>query len=330
MKAFEKINGMVTQYLIWIVIGVTAVSLAFPSAFMWAAVSINTILQFVMFTMGLTMKPADFAEVMKKPWQVFGVVFAQYAFMPFAAFLIARALQLPPEIAIGLILVGAVPSGTSSNVIAYLANGDLPLSISATSVSTIIAPFITPVLLSVYGGAYMDIEFWTMFMSIVEVVLAPVIIGLIISYFFGKKTQKIKTVLPTFSTLAVMLALAGTVAVNQESLIGSGAGVIMVVLAVTLHNMSGYGISYLVCKLTKREVPTMRAIAVEIGTKNTGLAASLGLAHFTPAASMAAAAGAIMHTMCGTIYASICRKKDKKEEKEMEKSKAQAEASATA
>jgi BASS family bile acid:Na+ symporter len=326
MKIFEKINGFVTQYLIWIVIGVTAVSLAFPHAFMWAAVSITTILQFVMFTMGLTMKPQDFSEVMKKPWQIFGVVFAQYVFMPFSAFAIAQLLQLSPEIAIGLILVGAVPSGTSSNVIAYLANGDLPLSISATSVSTVIAPFVTPLLLSLYGGAYMDIEFWTMFISIVEVVLAPVIIGLIISYFFGERTQKIKRVLPTFSTLAVMLALAGTVAVNQESLVGSGTGVILVIIAVTLHNMSGYGMSYLVCKVTKRNIPVMRTIAVEIGTKNTGLAASLGLAHFTPAASMAAAAGAIMHTMCGTIYASICRKKDKQQE-ELQEQTAQASTS---
>lgn len=328
MKLFEKINEIVTQYLIWIVIGVTAISLAFPNAFMWAAVSITMILQFVMFTMGLTMKPADFSEVMKKPWQVLGVVFAQYVFMPFSAFVIARLLQLSPEVAIGLILVGAVPSGTSSNVIAYLANGDLPLSISATSISTIIAPFVTPFLLSIYGGAYMDIAFGEMFISIVEVVLAPVILGLVISYFFGKRTQKIKKVLPTFSTLAVMLALAGTVAVNQESLMGSGTGVILVIVAVTLHNMSGYGISYLVCKLTNREVPAMRSIAVEIGTKNTGLAATLGLAHFSPAASMAAAAGAIMHTLCGTIYASICRKRDKKEEQQTEKEHAQARATA--
>lgn len=318
MKQLKKINEIISNYLIWIVVGITAVSLLLPSAFMWAAVSITTILQFVMFTMGLTMKPADFSAVMKKPWQVIGVVILQYVFMPLSAFFIARIFQLPAEMAIGLILVGAVPSGTSSNVIAYLANGDLPLSISATSVSTLIAPFITPFLLSIYGGAYMDIEFQTMFMSIVEVVLAPVILGLIISYFFGEKTEKVKKVLPTFSTIAVMLALAGTVAVNQESLMTSG---IMIFFAVTLHNLSGYAVSYIICLLTKREVPTMRAIAVEIGTKNTGLAASLGLAHFTPAASMAAAAGAIMHTVCGTIYASICRKKDKKEVEMIEKEK---------
>lgn len=322
MKTFEKINEIVTHYLIWIVIGVTAVSLVFPNAFMWAAVSITTILQFVMFTMGLTMKPKDFSEVMKKPWQVFGVVIAQYLFMPFSAFLIARIFQLPAEVAIGLILVGAVPSGTSSNVIAYLANGDLPLSISATSISTLIAPFVTPVLLSFYGGAYMDIEFSAMFMSIVQVVLAPVISGLIISYFFGSKTKKVKKILPTFSTIAVMMALAGTVAVNQESLITSG---VMIFIAVTLHNISGYVISYVVCIFTKRKISTMRTIAVQIGTKNTGLAASLGLAHFTPAASMAAAAGAIMHTVCGTIYASICRKKDSKAKETVRKTQTTAQ-----
>lgn len=316
MKSLEKINEIVTHYLIWIVIVVTTISLVFPNAFMWAAVSITTILQFVMFTMGLTMKPKDFSEVMKKPWQVFSVVTAQYLFMPFSAFLIARLFQLPAEVAIGLILVGAVPSGTSSNVIAYLANGNLPLSISATSISTLIAPFVTPFFLSLYGGAYMNIEFSAMFISIVQVVLAPVISGLIISYFFGSKTKKVKKILPTFSTVAVMMALAGTVAVNQESLLTSG---ITIFMAVTLHNISGYVISYIVCILTKRDVPTMRSIAVGIGTKNTGLAASLGLVHFTPAASMAAAAGAIMHTFCGTVYASICRRKDKREKEAVEK-----------
>lgn len=310
MQVFKKVNHTFTQYLSFIVVGVAILSLALPSSFLWAAGFSTNILQFIMFTMGLTMKPADFSEVMKKPWQVFIVVFAQYLFMPLSAFVLSQLFQLPSEVALGLILVGCVPGGTSSNVIAYLANGDLPLSISATSVSTLIAPFLTPVMLSLYGGAYLNVDFWTMFLSIVQVVLVPVVTGLLISLFLGNKTQKAETVLPTLSSLAVLLVLGATVAVNQSNLLSTGP---VIFLVVWLHNMSGYGISYLVCGLLKRGKATTRSIAIEVGLQNTGLAASLGLAHFSPVTALAAAAGAIVHTLFGTIYASLCRRKDSKE-----------------
>lgn len=310
MSFFKQANQAFTQYLSWIVLGVAAVSLFVPSSFLWAAGFTTYILQFIMFTMGLTMKPSDFSEVMKKPWQVFIVVFAQYLFMPLSAFLLSRLFQLPPEIALGLILVGCVPGGTSSNVIAYLANGNLPLSISATSVSTLLAPFLTPVMLSLYGGAYLNVDFWTMFFSIVQVVLVPVVLGLTISLALKGKTKQAETVLPTLSSMAVLLVLGATVAVNQQNLLSTG---LVIFLAVWLHNLSGYGVSYLVCGLLKRDKASTRAIAIEVGLQNTGLAASLGLAHFSPATALAAAAGAIIHTLFGTIYASLCRRRDRKE-----------------
>lgn len=312
MHVFEKVNQTFTQYLSWIVVAVAAVSLFFPVSFLWASGYTTYVLQFIMFTMGLTMKPADFSAVMKKPWQVFIVVFSQYLFMPLSAFLLARLFQLPAEIAIGLILVGSVPGGTSSNVIAYLANGDLPLSISATSVSTLLAPFLAPAMLSLYGGAYLSVDFWTLFFSIIQVVLVPVVIGLLISKGLGERTAKAETFLPTLSSLAVLVVLGATVSVNQGNLLSTGP---VIFLAVWLHNLSGYGISYLVCGLLKRDTATTRSIAIEVGLQNTGLAASLGLAHFSPATALAAAAGAIVHTLFGTIYASFCRKKDQKDQK---------------
>lgn len=311
MNFIKNANRTFTQYLSWIVIGVAAASLFFPFTFIWAAGYITYILQFIMFTMGLTMKPSDFSEVLKRPWQVFIVVFAQYLFMPLSAFVISWVFQLPPEIALGLILVGCVPGGTSSNVIAYLANGNLPLSISATSVSTLIAPLVTPVMLSLYGGAYLDVDFLTMFLSIVQVVLLPVILGLTLTYFLGDKTKKAEAVLPTFSSIAVLMALGATVSVNQENLLDTG---LIIFLAVWLHNLSGYGISYLICGLLKTDIRSTRTIAIEVGLQNTGLAASLGLVHFSPATALAAAAGTIVHTLFGTIFANLCRRKDKKED----------------
>lgn len=309
MTLFEKANAAFTKYLSWIVVSVAISALLFPSGFTWATSIVTYLLQFIMFTMGLTMKPADFSDVVKKPWRVCLVVFGQYLFMPLSAFLLSWAFQLSPEIALGLILVGSVPGGTSSNVIAYLANGDLPLSISATSVSTLIAPFMTPIMLSLYGGAYLEINFWEMFFSIVQVVMVPVILGLTLNYFLGNRAEKIETALPTFSSVAVLLVLAGTVAVNQQNLLASG---LLLFFVVWLHNLSGYLFSYLVCTLLKQDTPVIRTVAIEIGIQNTGLAASLGLTYFSPLAALAGAAGTITHTLFGTIFASVCRNKDKK------------------
>lgn len=310
MHLFKQANQAFTRYLSWVVVGVAILALSVPASFMWASGFITYVLQFIMFTMGLTMKPSDFSEVAKKPWQVFIVVFSQYLFMPLSAFLISRLFQLSPEIALGLILVGCVPGGTSSNVIAYLANGNLPLSISATSVSTLIAPLLTPAMLSLYGGAYLEISFTAMFMSIIQVVFLPVVLGLTLSYFLGDKTKKAKTFLPTFSSIAVLIVLGATVAVNQENLLSTG---FVIFLAVWLHNLSGYAISYLVCALLNRDSASTRSIAIEVALQNTGLAASMGLAHFSPATALAAAAGTIVHTLFGTIYANLCRRKDNKE-----------------
>ncbi|MFL2120319.1 bile acid:sodium symporter family protein [Marinilactibacillus psychrotolerans] len=309
MHYLKRLNELFTQYLSWIVILTAAAALLVPNVFTWAAGITTYTLQFIMFTMGMTMKPSDFSEVMKKPWQVFLVVFGQYLFMPLSALALSSLFNLSSEIALGLLLVGSVPGGTSSNVMAYLANGNLPLSISATSVSTLLSPILTPVMLSLYGGAYLNIDFWTMFFSIIQVVLLPVLLGLTISYFFGKQTEKAEKILPSFSSLAVLLVLAGTVSVNQENLLSTG---LIIFLVVWLHNLSGYGISYLACKVLKRDIPTTRTVAVEVGLQITGLAANLGLAHFTPATALAAAAGTIVHTLFGTIYANLCRRKDKK------------------
>lgn len=313
---FEKANAAFTKYLSWIVVLMVVLALTLPSLFTWVVAILTFMLQFIMFTMGLTMSPSDFSEVLKKPWRVCLVVLAQYLFMPFVAFVLSWAFQLPAEIALGLVLVGSVPGGTSSNVIAYLANGDLPLSISATSVSTLVSPVLTPLMLSLYGGAYLEVQFMDMFLSIVQVVMVPVLLGLTLSYFLGERTKKVETVLPTFSSIAVLLVLAGTVAVNQENLLATG---LLLFFVVWLHNLSGYAVSYLLCKLFKQEASVTRAMAIEVAIQNTSLAASLGLAHFSPLSALAGAAGTITHTLFGTIFANVCRNKDKKEEKSAEK-----------
>lgn len=307
MKYFSKFNQFYTKYLAYIVVGVAAIALLLPTSFLWASSHTALFLQIVMFTMGLTMQPADFVAVLKKPWQVLLVILAQYTFMPLFAFLLAKLFHLPDEIALGLILVGCVPGGTSSNVLTYLANGDVPLSVSATSVSTLLAPVLTPLFLSFYGGAYIEISFWNMFSSIIQIVLLPILSGLILSYFFTAYLKKFETLLPSFSASAVLLVLGGTVALNSATLLGTG---LIMFLIVWLHSLSGYALGYVICKLFKIDRSANRAMAIEIGVQNTGLAGSLGLAHFSPETALAGAAGTIVHTLFGTIYANLCRNKD--------------------
>lgn len=315
MKFFNSFNNFFNKYLAVIVLVVAAFSLFLPESFLWASSHTTIFLQIVMFTMGLTMKPADFTAVFKKPWLVLLVAFLQFSVMPLSAFLLAKLFQLPSEQALGLILVGSVPGGTSSNVITYLANGDVPLSVTATSISTLLAPLFTPLLLSFYGGAYLEMSFMSMFLSIIQVVLVPIVFGLVLSYFFDKHVAKVEVALPSLSAIAVLLVLGGTVSVNSETLLGTG---MVMFLIVWLHNLSGYAVGFLACKLFKINRSSAKAIAIEVGLQNTGLAGSLGLSHFSPATALAGAAGTIVHTLFGTLFASFLNSKDQIEEKEQQ------------
>lgn len=312
MKVLSKVNVLFRDYLAWIVVLTAGAALIIPEAFTWLAPWVTLMLQFIMFTMGATMKPSDFSQVFKQPLKVFVVVLSLYLFMPLSAYLLARLFQLPSEIALGLILVGSVPGGTSSNVITYLSNGDVPLSITATSVSTLLSPLLTPLTLSFYGGAYVEIAFMPMFISILQVVLLPILLGLVANHFLGSHAEKASQSLPTLSSIAVLMVLAGTVAVNQANIVSSG---LLIFAVVFVHNLSGYGMGYLVSRLLGYSKESTRAIAIEIGLQNTGLASSLGMTHFSPLTALAGAVGALVHTLFGSIYASLCAKKDLREAK---------------
>lgn len=310
MKLFSKFNTLFTDNLSFFVAFTAVVALVFPHFFTPLSSYVTLLLQLVMFTMGLTMKASDFTHVLKQPWSVIIVVALQYLFMPASAFVIARLFGLSGEVALGLVIVGSVPGGTASNIMTLLANGDVPLSISATTVSTLISPFVTPILIATYGGAFIDIEFWPMFISITQVVLVPVILGLVVSHFLGDKSESVKTVMPSFSSLAVLLVLAGTVSVNRYNLLNGG---LTIVLAVMVHHVIAYFVVYFIYGLFKASAATKRTCAIEVAAQNTGLSASLGMAHFSAEAALAGAAGTIVHTLIGMLFGSICAKKDLKE-----------------
>lgn len=310
MSKIQQINGIFNKYLSWIVLLTAAVAFTLPQGFTWAAKQTVPLLQIIMFGMGLTLTAGAFIAVFKQPWQVLLVSLIQFLWMPLGGFLIAKTFGFPPEIAVGFILLGACPGGTASNVMTYLANGNVPLSITATSVSTFLAPLLTPLFVVLYAGSIIEISFWPMFLSIVKIVAVPIAAGIILNYFFHSTVEKIKDILPTISTVGVLLVIAGVTSINRDNIMNTG---MILFFACLIQNLSGYVITYGICKVIGTEVSSRRAMQIEVGMQNSALASSLALTHFTPQAAVAGAVFSIIHNFTGSIFAGICRNNDVKE-----------------
>lgn len=305
MNVLRNITRFVSKYMAVIVIAVAALALFAPNTVSFLKTSyVNPLLGIVMFGMGLTLKPHDFKVVFSRPKDVVIGCVAQFTVMPLLAFLLTKAFNLSPELAIGVILVGTCPGGTSSNVMTYLSKGDVPLSVGMTAVSTILAPFLTPLLTYVYAGARVDVDMVSMFLSIVEVVIVPILAGFIINHFFKKATEKVVEILPLISTVAIVAIVAAVVSANSAKLLTSG---LLIVAVVMLHNLLGYALGYLIGKVLKLDVTKCRAISIEVGMQNSGLATSLATTHFAqyPLATIPGAVFSVWHNVSGAILANI-------------------------
>lgn len=270
---------------------------------------VNPLLGVVMFGMGLTLKPVDFALVAKRPLPVILGVIAQYVIMPLTALLVVWVLQLPAEIAAGVILVGCAPGGTSSNVVSYLARGDVALSVTMTSVSTLLAPIFTPLLTLWLAGQYMPLDAGSMALSIVQVVLIPVIAGLAVRVFLPRLVEAILPALPWISVIAISMIVAIVVAGSRDSIVEAG---LLVLVAVILHNGFGYLLGYLTGRITGQPVPSRRTLAIEVGMQNSGLAAGLAAQYMSPMSALPGAIFSVWHNLSGAILAALCRGADRR------------------
>lgn len=271
-----------------------------PEVFKPMGPSVPYLLGIIMFCMGLTLTPPDFASVVKRPWAVVLGIVAHYAIMPGAGWLIAVALQLPPELAVGLILVGCAPSGTASNVMAFLAKGDVALSVAVASVSTLIAPIVTPLLVLFLAGSFLQIDAGGMVLDIVKTVLLPVIAGLLARLFLKNLIARLLPALPWASAVVISMIVAIVVAGSASKIVAAGG---IVFLAVVLHNGFGLALGYLAGKLGRLDDKARRALAFEVGMQNSGLAATLATAHFTPLAALPSAVFSLWHNISGAIVA---------------------------
>jgi len=295
-----------------IVLVVAALSLFLPKTTLWIQTSwINYLLMVVMFGMGLTLNPADFKAVFKNPKDIIIGIVAQFTIMPLLALFLGKAFALDAALLAGVILVGTCPGGTSSNVITYLSKGDVALSVGMTSVNTLLAPILTPFITYLMLNTTVKVDMMNMFLSILKVVIVPIAIGFIINHFWGKHTKKLVSVLPVISVLAITLIVGAVVSHNSANILSTGAIVFVVVI---LHNLLGYGCGYILGKAFKMDEKKTKAVSIEIGMQNSGLATSLAGSAF-PNLAMATVPGAVFsvwHNISGALLASIFRSLEKK------------------
>lgn len=317
LSTLARISAIVGKYMSIIVLIVAAAALFFPSALSWVKTSwVNPLLMIVMFGMGLTMKPSDFIVVFSRPKDVIIGFLAQFTVMPLLAFSLSKLFGLEPALMVGVVLCGTCPGGTSSNVMTYLAKGDVPLSIGMTSVSTLLAPILTPAITYLLLRTNVNVDVMSMFLSIIKVVIIPIGLGFIINHFFGETTEKITTILPLVSVIAIVMIVASVVSANSARILSTGAIVFVVVM---LHNCLGYLLGFLIAKILRLPLAKQKAIAIEVGMQNSGLATSLASTAFSalPMATVPGAVFSVWHNISGSILANIFSNfTDEKEDKD--------------
>jgi len=233
------------------------------------------LLQVIMFGMGTELSLKDFANVIKMPKGIIVGVACHYIIMPLIGFAIATLFNFPKEIAAGIILIGCCPSGLASNVMSYLARANLALSVSVTTISTMLAPFLTPLLMQLLGGSFVEIHFWSMVWDITKIVILPIGAGLAFHYLIHGKFKWLDKAMPLVSMAGIAFILTIITAAGRDNLLKVGA---LLLVATFMHNIAGYFLGYWSARLLKFHERDCRTIALEVGMQNAGLASGLALA----------------------------------------------------
>lgn len=288
---------------------VCALALFWPDPFVASRSAIVPLLGLIMFGMGMTLTARDFLTVLRCPRIVVIGVTLQYLFMPLFAWMLGHLLQLPLPIIAGMVLVGACPGGTASNVICYLARGNVALSITLTTVSTLLAVALTPLLTWLYIGQRVPVPVADIFQSIFLIIIIPVSLGILCRHALGNRLQPLERWFPLLSMLAIVTIIGIVMALNQEQVI-QVAGIIA--LAVMLHNLMGLAAGYLLPRMLGYDPRTARTIAIEVGMQNSGLGVALALKYFSPLSALPGALFSIWHNISGALFAVWCASRDDK------------------
>lgn len=286
-----------------------------PSLFNWIKPGINYLLMLVMFTMGITLRFNDFRRVLIRPAPVAAGICIHYTIMPLAAFLLAKLLGMPADLAAGMVLVGAVASGTASNVMTYLARGDLAVSITLSAISTLVGVVATPFLTYLYVDTSIVVPVKSMLVDILKIVILPIGLGLFVNHMFGGFVKKVEPYLPLSSMICILAILACVVSLSHSSITSMG---MLVIVGVFLHNSIGLLAGYWGGKLLGFDEKICRTLSLEVGMQNSGLAAILATTYFTPLAALPGALFSIWHNISGSLLAGYWRDKPFKDNSEEE------------
>jgi BASS family bile acid:Na+ symporter len=297
LEKMSKTAG--NTFAVWVIL-FAALAFFIPGGFVWIAPHIGLLLGIIMFGMGLTLSLNDFKSVFSAPKSVIYGVLAQYTIMPLLAVGLATAFRLEPEVAVGVILVGCCPGGTASNVMTFLAKGNTALSVAVTSVSTLLAPILTPVLTMLFASKWLPVSAGSLFLSILQIVLLPIILGIIIKLLFRKQVEKSVAALPLISVIGIVAVASAVVAVNAKNIADTG---LLILLIVALHNVLGLILGFLVAKALKLNFADQKAISIEVGMQNSGLGAALAVAHFSPLSAVPSAIFSVWHNISGPLLA---------------------------
>lgn len=312
MSALLRFTQFVQKtFALWVII-FAALALWQPEFFVWLKAYIPWILGIIMLGMGMTMTVDDFKGVLQSPKAVLIGVVAQFVVMPGLAFVLCKLFNLPPEIAVGVILVGCCPGGTASNVITYMAKGNVALSVACTSVSTLLAPVLTPAIFYLLASQWLKIDAASMFISILQVVLLPIVIGLILRTWLKRQVESYIQVMPLVSVIAIVAIVAAIIGGSKAAILQSG---LLILAVVILHNGLGYLLGFTAARFFKLPYADSKAIAVEVGMQNSGLGVALAAVHFaaSPITAVPSAIFSLWHNISGPALATYWASKHKQE-----------------
>ncbi len=297
-------TAITSLFPLWALLGSLLAWMA-PAGLVPLKVLIVPLLGMVMFGMGMTLTGSDFLNVLRRPFPVFLGVAMQFLLMPLAAWALATAAGLPAQLAVGLILVGCSPGGTASNVICYLAKGDVALSITLTMASTLLAVVATPLLTFIYAGEMLAVPALDILFTVFKIILLPVLLGVTANYFFHHALLPLNRVFPVLSVTSIVLIIMIIIALNHDSLANVAAGVTAVVI---LHNAIGLLGGYWLPRWLGRDKRECRTLAIEVGMQNSGLAVALAVKYFSASAALPGALFSIWHNLSGSLLAGMWRR----------------------
>ncbi|MDS7967534.1 MULTISPECIES: bile acid:sodium symporter family protein [Acinetobacter] len=312
MSALLRFTQFVQKtFALWVIV-FAALALWQPEFFVWLKAYIPWILGIIMLGMGMTMTVDDFKGVLQSPKAVLIGVVAQFVVMPGLAYVLCKLFNLPPEIAVGVILVGCCPGGTASNVITYMAKGNVALSVACTSVSTLLAPVLTPAIFYLLASQWLKIDAASMFISILQVVLLPIVIGLILRTWLKRQVESYIQVMPLVSVIAIVAIVAAIIGGSKAAILQSG---LLILAVVILHNGFGYLLGFTAARFFKLPYADSKAIAVEVGMQNSGLGVALAAVHFaaSPITAVPSAIFSLWHNISGPALATYWASKHKQE-----------------